>query len=61
MMVQHVRKWCRDRKVSKGIHGDNRIGRPATSETIVSTTGMEEIILEKWKQSLIPQLRGSRN
>jgi hypothetical protein len=56
MMVQHVRKWCRDRKVLKGIHDDNRIGRPATLETIV-----EEIILEKWKQSLIPQLRGSRN
>jgi len=61
MRVQHVRKWCGVRKLSKGIHDDNRTGRSATSETIVNTTRVEEIILEKWKESLIPQLRGSRN
>lgn len=60
MRVQHVRKWCGVRKLSKGIHDDNRIGRSATSETNVDTTRVEEI-LGKWKESLIPQLRGSRN
>jgi hypothetical protein len=61
MRVQHVRKWRGVRKLSKGIHDDNRTGPSATLETNVNTMRVEKVILEKWKQALIPQLRGSKN